>query len=183
MSCEGERVGDGQVTGFDDLGARDRELALEHLKTCAACRRESLGADPSLLFNLGLERSSAGLSSASEARSMRSSVAALRLAEQLRKARPAPTARIRGAVATVVAVLFAAALFVSHGAGRPAAPSAAAAVSPELLVDSPFAELVSGPGHPELSVIEEVDLPGARVYQLTEDDLSLVMIVDETLEL
>ncbi len=32
-------------------------------------------------------------------------------------------------------------------------------------------------------VIEELNRPGARVYQLTEEDLSVVMIVDETLDL
>lgn len=32
-------------------------------------------------------------------------------------------------------------------------------------------------------VIEELNRPGARVYQLIEEDLSVVMIVDETLDL
>jgi hypothetical protein len=32
-------------------------------------------------------------------------------------------------------------------------------------------------------VIEGLNRPGARVYQLTEEDLAVVMIVDETLDL
>ena len=32
-------------------------------------------------------------------------------------------------------------------------------------------------------VIEELNRPGAKVYQLTEEDFSVVMIVDETLDL
>ncbi len=45
------------------------------------------------------------------------------------------------------------------------------------------ADLFLSTGTETASLIENLNRPDARIYQLTEDDLSVVMIVDESLDL
>lgn len=183
MSCDRQPTSTRQAAGFDDLQLGERQLALAHFAICPACRSAALAVDPSLLFSLGLNRAVAEESPDREAERMRSSVEALRRAESLKAMLPGTATRIRRAAAAVAAVLVAAALFLSTGAGRLASGPDTVAVSRETAAESLFATTVPETDEIELSAIEELDRPLARVYQLTEEDLSLVMIVDETFDI
>lgn len=171
MSCARLSVSSREAMEFDDLPPRERALALEHLETCVPCRRAALAADPSLVFSVGLAGRVPERPDAGEAERMRVSVEALRRTTGLRSGAPGAATRLRAAVA---AVLVAAVLILSDGAGR---------TPIETVAVSPFAGILADSDLLESSAIEDLDRPLARVYQLKEKDLSLVMIVDETLDI
>jgi hypothetical protein len=97
---------------------------------------------------------------------MRAAVAAMRRTAPLRRA-ARPVVPWRAAAAALLATV---AL-----AQAPAAKLARTAVAAAPAVELP-SELSLQP------IVEDTDRPSARVYQLTGQDLAVVMIVDETLD-
>lgn len=148
--------------------------AVTHLSTCRACRAEALAIDPTVIFVAGrttdLERS--------ELDEIKRSVNAVRRAREVEEAfaRPVGVARKIGAAAALLAFLL---------------------LLPPAAVDLPDGLVPAGiPGLEELEslatgtqpspvvspLIEPLDRPLARIYQLGQEDLSLVMVVDESLD-
>ena len=143
------------------LGAR------AHMDTCPKCRRQALAADPTLVF-AGAEvlRVSDG-----EVESIRRAVHAAR---RVRQTERALVRQLSGTGAGLVAaVLLAMVLLLPATTSPPSAPLAATTPSPI------FADFWTSEASP---LIEAIDRPQARIYQLGEDDLSVVMIVDESLD-
>jgi hypothetical protein len=147
----------------------DWSEAEAHLEVCQSCRRTALAIDPTLAF-----RSAATWQAEpGEIVAIRQAVRTLRRASAL-DARGddagGPTRHIgpRAAAALFALVL---ALHPSTTARNPAEP-APAARGPRLV-------RVTGPVAP---AIEGVDRPDARVYEWGADDLSVVMVVDESMD-
>ncbi len=163
--------------------------ALAHFDSCPACRREACRIDPTLVFR---RLPAAELDFAVEAERMRLAVAGMRASERFETRlwrRHAPWTRLRGRGGRGVrwaaaAALVAASLFVG-GRGELAGPSA---VGPDRadLSRSPVggAQPARYPAAPRAaeSAVEDLGRPDARIYQLDGDRLSVVMIVDESLD-
>ena len=164
--------------------------ALAHLDGCPACRREAPAADPTLLFRRlpGLEMGAAA--EAAEVESMIQAVATLRTARRLEipeRAARASWKRWSAAAALVtVALTLGAGPGLRRGPLAPmppivalgslATPSRSLAVVPAAAVSPRFAS-------DEAPVVEELNRPAARVYQMDGGkNLSVVMIVDERLD-
>lgn len=144
--------------------------APDHLAECAECRRLAYALDPSLVF-LKLREPRGDASSAAEIATMRERVAAMR-------AMRSPGEVRRGARAGGWRWA-AAALLLGAGLAQGDRPAAVASL-PLALAAGPA---VTVPTELELQpVVEEIGRPEARVYQFAGDDLSVVMIVDETLD-
>jgi hypothetical protein len=146
--------------------------ALEHLDACPSCRPEALKADPLLAFRRLPVTDLAPAEERSEAESMRLAVAAMRNAGRLESRHHFAGWR-RWAAAAVLAL---ASLGVSRGPAAPYPGIKAAAVQ-HVTVPSG----TSG-GTAEPAAIEGLNLPGARVYHVDGEGLSVVMIVDESLD-
>ncbi|HZI63778.1 MAG TPA: hypothetical protein VFE44_03305 [Thermoanaerobaculia bacterium] len=160
-----------------------------HLAECDECRRLAYALDPSLVFlklrepGTGRESSdAAGHREMAEIAAMRERVAMMRSMRSMRSMRAMnmkwPGAARRGARALGWRWA-AAALLVGAGLAQGDRPAAVAPV-PLALAAGPAATM---PTELELQpVVEELGRPEARVYQFAGDDLSVVMIVDETLD-
>jgi hypothetical protein len=183
-SLAGQRDGrDGDVPGWD--------AAVAHFDGgCPSCRRAALAAEPTLVFR-GLR--AAGMSAAREA----SEVAAVRQAvDAMRTARRVDaiggrsrlvrrsSGRVRWVRWAAAAALTALSLAVpadrgprrSEPAPQVAATRPAGAPVRSAAVPAAFA------GEADLPTVEGVNRPGARVYHMEGEGLSVVMIVDETLD-
>ena len=147
-------------------------VALEHLDACPSCRPEALKADPLLAFRRLPVTDLAPAEERNEAESMRLAVAAMRNAGRLESRHHFAGWR-RWAAAAVLAL---ASLAVSRD--RAPRPGIAAAVAP------PAAQHVATPAASatEPAAIEGLNRPGARVYHVDGEGLSVVMIVDESLD-
>ncbi|MFL6192904.1 MAG: hypothetical protein ACJ75H_01940 [Thermoanaerobaculia bacterium] len=157
--------------------------AAEHFDGCNACRREALRAEPLLVFR---RMPGAGMSEAeerSEVESMQAAVAAMRAAERV-----APREASRQRYASwrrwaAAAVLAFASLSVSWDKA-PYAPRAA--VKPAERPPLEAAVEPSGAEFPEIDlsrpapVLEVLDRP-ARVYHLSVEGFSMMMVVDESI--
>jgi hypothetical protein len=147
--------------------------ALAHLDGCAACRRAAPAVDPTLLFRR-LVAAPLPLDERAEVEAVLQGVTALRAARRVAQRSGRGRSWARWAAAAVLAFL---ALSMDneglpralHTAGR--APLAAAAV-PAALGRLPLLDGIEGPAA----------RAGARIYQLEGEDLSVVMIVDESLD-
>jgi len=173
--------------GEEPAGWRE---ALAHLESCADCRREALQADPTLIF----QRLSAAESREDtrgpeqEAEAVRQAVASLRQASRLTPRRRHAQAWTRAAAAAVLAVagLTAGSVASLRGGSPPAVSTPvtlagvpAPALSRRAAAVVPAA-LHSGPS--QMPMLEELNRPDARVYQIDGENLSVVMIVDEGLD-
>jgi hypothetical protein len=149
--------------------------ALEHLDGCQRCRPEALKADPLLVFRRLPVTELAPAEERSEAESMRLAVAAMRNAGRLESHHRFAGWR-RWAAAAVLAT---ASLGVSR-APRPA-PQIADATA---VVPPPAVQRVAGPAAAaaEPAGIEGLNRPGARVYHMDGEGISVFMIVDESLD-
>lgn len=147
--------------------------AVAHLDGCQHCRREALAADPLLVFRRlpALQLNEAA--ERSEVESMRQAVAAMRTGRRLESRRRfAGWRRWAAAAALVVA-----SLAVSRD------PSPVVAVSapvPAPLALPPEAVGARFEGTPEM--LEGLDRPDARVYQMKGKDMAVVMIVDKSFD-
>jgi hypothetical protein len=147
--------------------------AVAHFDTCSLCRKEALKADPLLVFRRmpGVEITPAEENL--EVESMQQAVAAMRTARRL-ETRGRFAGWRRWAAAAVLAG-------VSLGMGdrapqleqaveatpAPAAVSAASAASVAFAASVPSEQLLDG-----------IDRPEARVYQMDSDGMSTAMIID-----
>ncbi len=146
--------------------------ALAHLDGCPACRRAAPAADPTLLFRR-LARVEAPLDERAEVEAVLQGVTALRAARRVAQRSGRGRSWARWAAAAVLAFL---ALSMDneglpralHTAGS---RSLAAAAVPAAMGRLPLLDGIEGPAR-----------AGARIYQLEGEDLSVVMIVDESLD-
>jgi len=161
---------------------------------CPLCRRAALAAEPTLVFRrLGSAEMSPS-QEAAEVDSVRQAVAAMRTASRVDSlagrsrgfrrsggigGRAGWTRWTRWAAAAALAV--AALAIPGDGAGR-----RSARVAPTVSTRSAALATAVAPaafaGEADLPTVEGVNRPGARVYHLDGEGLSVVMIVDETLD-
>lgn len=148
-----------------------------HLADCAECRRDALAIDPTLAFR----GAAAWTSAPGESAAIVQAVHTLRRASDLESttagARREPIVRARSRDRGPAA---AAALFALVLALRPATTSHNE-VSRVNFDPVPTAQLLPA-ARPAAPAIEGVDRPDARVYEWGADDLSVVMVVDESLD-
>lgn len=149
--------------------------AVEHLERCPACRRQALSLDPSMLFAV-----SAPLPvSDDEVGEIKANVRTLVRA----RAAERTTHRLRrglGRIAAAAAVVGLMVLMPTHSSRQALSPGAAAPTPAgdaalSTLGDEAFAEAPA-------PVIEPLDLPAARIYQLGGGDFSIVMVVDDSID-
>jgi hypothetical protein len=173
--------------GLDDEPHGWQE-ALRHSEECRICRRQALALDPTLLFSsLGHGESPEGAASlAGLGARVRSALRAREMERSLEL--PRERLRERRVPAAAAALLMAAGLLLATHGGRVTPPAATGDRTPRPAhptiarwafgdVALPAADVTTPP------LIESLDRPQARVYQLgQDDDLSLVMIVDESLD-
>lgn len=161
-----------------ELGGR-REL-IEHLRFCTSCRRAVVDEDPTVVFAL-LETEAF---SEEEIGEIQASVRTLRRSRAIETAERTSDRRDRRTAMVAASLVFALALLPLAGGkrlenGSPPLREMAAERGQRALPG--WQEWVDDRTEPP--VIDELNRPDARVYQLTEEDLSVVMIVDETLDL
>ena len=179
------------------VAARDAEPAADlpawaaarhHAAQCSLCRGEALVADPLLLFSRLPKPAAAA--AADEIAAMQAAVASLVRASRVAQRDPLPRGR-NGAVAassrTRTVTRFAAALGVCSllalsGAPRPRPPVLAALASGSGLAGLGQLGTSAEDAAPLGSVVEELDRPGARIYELPQSDMAVVMIVDASLD-
>lgn len=177
MNCSDGRQLMGRLREDGRLDDDQRRDLVEHFSDCPDCRRDGLAADPTLLFlgasPLELERS--------EVASIRRTVRAMQRARDLDAAGSRSWTHVLRAAAA--AILLTALLLLPGGQKRLAVPSP----EPDTLSGGPLhaggEDLAPVSVWESPSLIENLDRPEARIYQLTEQDLSIVMIVDESLDL
>jgi len=186
LAAERDTIPLADPAGWDEARA--------HLAGCEACRRAALAADPLFLFaalppsavppaewGASARRATAiaANTDASDASEMTSAVLALVRASRV--AAPADRPLRRGAASMRwAAALVVASLFALSGAPRSPRPPIAVAVE----APAPGGEM-AGFGETVDFVqpmVEELDRPEARVYELSNADLAVVMIVDAGLD-
>ena len=158
----------------------ERQELIVHLRACSACRQIVVEEDPTLVFDLlqsyPLDDREIG--------AVQAAVRTLRRSRAI-DAGERPRAEVSSRIAFLAASVLCVVMLLPLAGERPLER-----------VSNPSAELVSE-GLPRARpdwrqwvedgsvppVIEDLNRPEARVYQLTEDDLAVVMIVDETLDL
>jgi len=142
------------------------EAIRRHLASCPACRREAVAADPLLAFTRlaeppadpGMEHEMQGAVAAM--------IRAARLETPRRSARAAGLAKLAAGLGTVALLMFS-----GSPPGRAPEPGNRAAAD-ALRIDQ----------GPAAAILEDLDRPGARIYELPQDDLAVVMIVDSSLD-
>jgi hypothetical protein len=166
--------------------------ALAHLDGCNLCRRQALAADPTLVFRRLAAVPAAAMTPVeerSEADGVRAAVAAMRAASRLDslEARPRTSSGWRrwstGALAAILAL---AAVVVPSKPPKVVSNAADAAIFREGRVEvGVLDEPVPAAQQVDLEepVVEGVNLPDARVYHMSGDGLSVVMVVDESLDI
>lgn len=142
------------------------EAVRNHLASCPKCRREAVAADPLLAFTrLAAPPADPGLE-----REMQGAVAAMiraaRLETPRRSARATGLAKLAAGLGTVALLMF-------SGSPPGRAPEPASLAAADVLV------IDQGPA---AAILEDLDRPGARIYELPQDDLAVVMIVDSSLD-
>jgi hypothetical protein len=139
--------------------------AVEHFDGCTLCRREALTADPLLIFRRLPVAELTPAEEQAEIDGVRQAVAAMRKAERLEGRRRFAGWR-RWAAAAVLAMAA-----LTAGRNRPAGPQPAA--------ETPAAPVPVAAPAPTL---EGVNRPGARVYHMDGEGLSVFMVFDESLD-
>lgn len=153
------------------LAARERDPgadppgwpeALDHLDRCPGCAGEALALDPLLVFR----RLPAPEPEAGEIEALEAEVLALVRAGRRAERLPRRSGWWRGVAA---AALVAVALALEPGAGglRPGPGRAVATLAADL---------------PTLPLLDGLEAPSARVYELGGDGMAVVMVVDESLD-
>lgn len=156
--------------------------ALAHLDAgCPLCRRAALAADPALVFRRLRTAGKAQAAESAEADAMRQAVAAMRAARRVDAAGAAGKNGNwkRWAAA---AALAAAALAVPGGHLSRVAPRLSSLSQPSLAPSAAPAVPAAFTSEADLPTVEGVNRPGARVYNMDGEGLSVVMIVDESLD-
>jgi hypothetical protein len=148
--------------------------ALEHLDGCQRCRPEALKADPLLVFRRLPVTDLNPAAERSEAESMRLAVAAMRNAGRLESHHRFAGWR-RWAAAAVLAL-------ASLALGRGRTPQSTADIGGRTAAVAPAVQHAAAPAAAEPAAIEGLNRPGARVYHMDGEGLSVFMIVDESLD-
>jgi len=163
----------------DDAEALLSAAALSHFEECGECRRNALALDPTLALLPLVEREAAAATAADDdVEAMLQAVETLRRSPAGRRRSTAVSIGWRTAAAIALAV---GALYQLPARGpRIVRPSADAVL--ESLASRPVDNEVVRAEFSGQPVLEDLDRPDARVYQLGGDDVSVVMIVDETLD-
>lgn len=145
--------------------------AVEHFDSCSLCRKEALKADPLLVFRRMATVEITPAEERLEVESMQQAVAAMRTARRL-ETRGRFAGWRRWAAAAVLAG-------ISLGVGRDKVPQLeqAATAPPAPVVSSGF---TSGIG--VAPVLDAIDRPEARIYEVGDDEFSAVMVIDESYE-
>ena len=180
------------------VAARDAGPAVElpawaearrHAAGCDLCRRAALAADPLLLFARLPERAVTPADIADMQSAVSSLVRASRVGSAGRGGHPLPESLRAGAagsgarsIARVAAVLGVCSLLALSGAPRPRPPVLAALASGSGLAGPGQLGTSAEDAAPLGSVVEELDRPGARIYELPQSDMAVVMIVDASLD-
>lgn len=186
------------------VAARDAHPAAEsplwaearrHAGRCSRCREAALAADPLLVFARLPERQV----SAGEIGDMQAAVAALVRAGRVgqgsdpglpgrRSSRRAGVAGAAGVigllpVARLSVFRIAAALGICSLLALSGTPRFhPAALGPLAAATRAEPEALASEALPVGSVVEELDRPGARIYELPQSDMAVVMIVDASLD-
>lgn len=168
--------------------------AMAHFDRCAECRRAAVAIDPTLGFRR-LPSAVVSMSASQEADEVARMIAAVSVlrAEQrvTHRAERTPWARWSVAAALVLAVVSVGTLGNRSPHGNPgSAGSDRAERSPQ--IDAPQAavfvpassdlEISNGLSPRVGTAVEGIDRPDARIYQYDGDQMSVVMIVDESLD-
>jgi hypothetical protein len=139
-----------------------------HFDTCALCRKEALKADPLLVFRRMPVVEITPAEENLEVESMQQAVAAMRTARRL-ETRGRFAGWRRWAAAAVLAG-------ISLGVGRARAPELEqAAEVPPAPVSLSTASAASAPSE---QLLDGIDRPEARVYQMDSEGMSTAMIID-----
>lgn len=163
---------DGSIGGVEPEGWSE---ALAHFDAgCSLCRKAALKSDPTLVFRRLAEVPAVRMTEAqerAEVESVRHAVAAMRAASRLgsvRKRKGAGWKRWSAAAALAMMVL-------TVPSDNPRQPAEQAAIFQAGAADAGQAD--------DMPLEGAVNLPGARVYQLSQDDLAVVMVVDESIDI
>ena len=171
MSCPDWRSLVAHRFAPDGREAADWPAARAHLEECPACRRRALALDPTLVF-AGLNRLQERAQPPSlDTDEIRRSLRTMRRTQALAARHSRLT--LPGRVAAALVLALAALLLGGVPTGGPASEPAGAGFGYPWL---PQSEVASPP------FVEAVGRPEARIYQLGQEDFSLVMIVDENLD-
>ncbi len=180
-----------------DSGAESAwDRALAHADGCADCAEEARAAEPLLLFRAlaGSDERDAGADAAAspaEILEMKAAVATLRRASAAdshalrpvasRLGIPVSPAGRRAVSGVAAALLLAASLVLLPGAG-PVAVSEAPPVAPAVAVAVARVSTLASEAGRSAALLDGPPRPGARIYELRQEDLAVVMIVDESLD-
>jgi hypothetical protein len=152
--------------------------ALEHFDSCRLCRRQALAADPTLVFRRLPAAESAPASVDVDVAAMCQAVAALRGASRLEASerRGGSWKRWAAAAALAIAALSMPGDVGRAGRARPAPDQAAIFRSGAAFASSSLGDAADVP------LIDGVSEPGARVYHMDGEGMSVVMVIDESLD-
>ena len=161
----------------------DWAAARHHAAECSRCRAEALAADPLLLFARLPERNV----EPREIVDMQGAVAALVRASRVTQGghlasplAPRATSFRLFSASRIAAALGVCSLLALSGAPRPQpAGVGVLAAAGNLLVGTEGGSEDALPMH---SLVEELGRPGARIYDLQQADMAVVMIVDASLD-
>jgi hypothetical protein len=160
-----------RMAGDDAAEALLSAASFAHFEDCPGCRRAALALDPTLVLR-PLAEPMRQEAERDEVEAMRVAVATLR---RSRSTAPVSAGAGRWWKVAAAAALVAGALYqlpLPSAAPQGTTVAAAVAAAPGVLP----AEFSNQP------VVEDLDRPDARVYQLGGGDVSVVMIVDESLD-
>jgi transcriptional regulator with XRE-family HTH domain len=181
MSCPDWRVLAGRRDEAVDREAADWSAAVAHFESgCTLCRRDALAADPILVFRR--LRTAAEMSQAQEASevdAVRQAVAAMRTASRVDSIESRNRAGWKRWVAAAGLIAAALSVTTDNAWQRQGLPGQAAAGRRGAVLPASYAG-ATGTGATELPTAEG-GRPGARVYHMDGEGMSVVMIVDESL--
>jgi len=144
--------------------------AVEHFDACTLCRRDAVAADPLLVFRRLPVVEMTPAEESSEVAAMRQAVAAMRTGKRL-EARRSFAGWRRWAAAAVLAV-------VSLGVSREREPQPEPVVTAAPRASAPQALERAAVQGASVPVLDMVDDPGVRVYQVDSEEVSSVFIID-----
>jgi hypothetical protein len=211
MSCPDWRGFADQRAGDADREPAGWSDAVDHFAGgCRLCRKDALTADPTLVFHqrMGTPVEMSPAHEAAEVDAVRQAVAAMRTASRVAGRADYRSRRALGTIGSfgtigwkrwaVAAGLALAALSIPADNARrahdqpasqlaslgdlPAQRAPITAFSRGTVLPAAFAGMGAGGGEADLPTVEGVDRPGARVYHMDGEGLSVVMIVDESLD-
>ena len=188
------RRDDRERDGFEPEGWSE---ALSHLDGCNLCRRQALAADPTLVFRRLAAVPAVTMTPTeeqSEADAVRTAVAAMRAASRLDSLETRPrTSSVwrRWSTGALAAALALAAVVVPSKPEKMGSNAAGTAVffqegrGEQQIEAGLLDEPVPAAQQVDLgeAMVEGVNLPDARVYHMSGEGMSVVMVFDESLDI